>query len=207
MKQAIGIIALLSGLVFAQTWSLSAAETPTTNSPASDPAAAYAGIYKQELDTMAKARVLRELGDEHTRRAEEANKGNQPDKFKWETELANELKTRAAEASAQADALTRQRIGAEEKEKPGPAVLLLSADETAYLSRLDSAVWAIEQEVQAALQNSRSFSAQLLTNNTPDDLERISFLAQDNDRAIKFLERDRTLLELQKLQYRAIRKR
>jgi hypothetical protein len=181
-----------------------------TNAPGVDAKTEVAKLHQQEIEVTARFALLKELAAQHRQRAEEANKTNQPAKAGWEGDLARELTDRVDRTAAQLEALMRQRFTAEEAAKASAAPATPETpdrDEAAFLGRLDTQLWRVEQDLKAALETTRGFTAQLQTNTTPEQVLRISYLVQENNSLIRFLERDRSDLELKVLQYRALKKR
>jgi hypothetical protein len=181
-----------------------------TNAPGMDPKTEIAKLHHQEIEVTAQFALLKELAAQHRQRADEANQANQPDKAKWEGDLARELTGRVDRTAAQLEELMRQRFAAEETAKASAASTAPETpdpDEAAFLARLDTQLWRVERDLKAALETNKGFNAQLQTNSTPEHVLRISYLVQENNTLIRFLERDRSDLELKALQYRALKKR
>jgi len=200
----------LSGFLVLGSATGAADDLSGTNTPSLDPRAAVARLYQQETEITAKFALLKELAAQHRQRADEANNANQRDKARWEGELARELADRVDRTTVQLEEVMRQRLTAEESAKlaAGPATPEApDRDEAAFLARLDTQLWRVEQDLKAALETTKGFNAQLQTNSTPEHVLRVSFLVQENNTLIRYLERDRSELELKALQYRALKKR
>jgi hypothetical protein len=181
-----------------------------TNAPGMDATTAVAKLQQQEIEVTAQFALLKELAAQHLQRADEANRTNQPVKAKWEGDLARELTDRVDRTAAHLEELMRQRFTAEEAAKASAAATTPETpdrDEAAFLARLDTQLWRVEQDIKAALETTRGFTAQLQTNTTPYQVLRVSYLVQENNTLIRFLERDRSDLELKALEYRALKKR
>ena len=187
-----------------------AADAAKTNAPALAARSEVAKLHQQETEVTAQFALLKELAAQHRQRADEANSTNQPVKAKWEGDLAGELTARADRTAAQLEELMRRRFAAEEAAKASATSTTPETpdrDEAAFLARLDTQLWRVEQEIKAALETTKGFTAQLQTNTTPYEVLRISYLVQENDTLIRSLERDRSDLELKALEYRALKKR
>jgi hypothetical protein len=181
-----------------------------TNAPGMDAKTAVAKLHQQEIEVTAQFALLKELAAQHRQRADEANRTNQPVKAKWEGDLARELTDRVDRTAAQLEDVMRQRFAAEDAAKASAAPATPETpnpDEAAFLARLDTQLWRVEQDLKAALETNQGFNAQLQTNSTPEHVLRISYLVQENNTLIRSLERDRSDLELKALQYRALKKR
>ncbi len=187
-----------------------AADAAKTDTPSMDVKAEVAKLQQREIELTAQFALLKELAAQHRQRADAANTANQRDKSKWEGELARELADRVDRTTVQLEEVMRQRLTAEESAKlaAGPATPEApDRDEAAFLARLDTQLWRVEQDLKAALETTKGFNAQLQTNSTPEHVLRVSFLVQENNTLIRYLERDRSELELKALQYRALKKR
>jgi len=187
-----------------------AADAANTNTPSMDVKAEVAKLQQREIEVTAQFALLKELAAQHRQRADAANTANQRDKSKWEGELARELADRVDRTAVQLEEVMRQRLTAEESAKlaAGPATPETpDRDEAAFLARLNTQLWRVEQDIKAAFETTRGLTAQLQTNTTPEHVLRVSFLVEENNTLIRFLERDRSDLELKALQYRALKKR
>lgn len=200
----------LSGFLVLGPATGAADDLAETNTPSTDARAAITKLHQQEVEVTAQFALLKELAAQHRQRADEANSANQRDKAKWESELARELADRVDRTAVQLEEVMRQRLTAEESAKlsAGPATLETpDRDEAAFLARLNTQLWRVEQDIKAALETTKGLTAQLQTNSTPEHVLRVSLLVEDNNTLIRFLERDRSDLELKALQYRALKKR
>jgi hypothetical protein len=180
-----------------------------TNTPGTDTKIEVTKLYQQEIEVTAQFALLKELAAQHRQRADEASKTSQADKAKWEGDLARELADRVDRVAAQLEDLMRQRLTTGEVAKAPVVAATVETpdrDEAAFLSRLDTQLWRVEQEINLTLETAKGISAQLQTNSAPEEVLRISFLLQENNNLMRFLERDRSDLELKKLQYRALKK-
>jgi hypothetical protein len=188
--------------MFDGAFSRIAAQTPSPKVPE------MANLPLKEIQAGAEFALLKELAAQRKLLSEQAVDAKQPDKARWEAELAQELLARADRAAASLEEAVRQRLGSQSGPPSAAAADAVAADpdEAAFLTRLDTQLWRVERDLQALLEQNKDLSAQLQTNNTPEEVVRISYLAQENNTVSRFLERERSGLELQKLQYRALRK-
>lgn len=169
-------------------------------------AAEALGPIFEEIKLTAEFGLLKELAAEHSQRAEEAARAKEPEKSKWESELAAELTGRVDRTVGILEDIMRQRLAAGQgRGKTNAASQSASSDEAAFFARLDTQHWRIGQELKAAEEATRAFALELQTNNTPDEVLRVSLEVQQNNALIRLLERERSGLELQELQYRALR--
>ncbi len=137
-----------------------------------------------------------------------------PEKARWETDLAQELRGKTVGLRDQLNALTKQRLAFEAAHGPAapqsPGALEdnkpLSADEFVYLTTLDERLVKVRQELVAVDAAAKAIHSELVTNNTPEDMQRISLLLDDNTRQARQWEREESELQLKKLEFRALRK-
>ncbi len=198
------------GCVLAAGLTVASAAEAGTNAPGGDLKIELTKLQKKEIEAVAKFNLLKEWAAQHRQRSEEADRTNQTAKAKWELELSRELADRAEQAAVQLEAAMRQRAAAEQAAKeslPAAASEPTDQDEVAFFTRLDTQLWKVEQEINATLESTRGYAEQLRTNNTPDEVFRVSVHVQENNTLLRFLERERSDLELKKLQYRALKKR
>lgn len=176
----------------------------------------YAALNRQEFEFNTQLRLLSELEQEHRKRADEAGKGEQAAKAKWETDLAQELADKAVTVKKQLEEASKQRVAFEEAHKPlSPALRGLRArmtvngenpEEVAFLAKLDERLWGVDQELKAALDEGTSYAMEIATNNVPDEISRISLLLQENGGRVRQLQKEQAELELRQLEYRALRR-
>jgi len=147
----------------------------------------------------AQALMLKEMVQEHQRRAAELTQKNQSEKAKWETELVNELQEKSERV--------QKSIG--QMSQPGALNLKIGGDaddELVFMSMVQARLAQIHQELSAAMADSRALSMQMATNSTPEAIGAISPVLGDNQRVVKELQKEELDLELRKLEFRAIRK-
>lgn len=167
-------------------------------------------LHQREIELTTQFNLFKEWVAQHAARAEQAEKDKQRDKAKWEEELAAELRAKVDGVARDLAAVSSQRL-ALEKSRQGPeaggAAEAVDRDEAAFFSRLDTLLWQVDQEMKLAAELSKGFSAELLTNNAPEEVLRISYQVQENNLLVRYLEREKSNLELLKLQYLALRRR
>ncbi len=211
------------------------AEQPKTNAPPAVAAAAgpkqgtnaaklkpltaeertqYKQLTRSEVELKAQVKLLNELAGEHFRRAEEARIGL-PEKARWETDAGQELRDKSSRLLGQLNDVTKERLAFEAARGPEPEAALASLedrnsftpDEIAYVMKLDDRLLRIQQEMIANDQAAKLLFLELQTNNSPDDMDRISRQLDENSRQSKQWEREQADLELKELEFRALRNR
>lgn len=144
--------------------------------------------------------LLKEIIQEHQKRAADLTQKGQGEKAKWETDLINELQEKSA----------RVQKGIEQATQPGPGTSDLKTpagnvdDQLVFVSTLESRLAQIQQEISAAIDDTRALSMQIATNKAPGDIAAMSWALGDNQRLVKELRREQLDLELRKLEFRAI---
>lgn len=180
-----------------------------------DERARYMMLGRRELELNTRFKLLSELGNEFQVRAEAARGTNRADLAEWESFRSKELMDRAASELTELNATTKQRQAIEDARRivvPDPAVPeaiatnTVTPDEAAYLAKLEERMWELEKDLQVVLEEGKVFAAELATNNTPEDIGRISLQLDENGRAVRTVRRDIADLELRKLQFRALRR-
>jgi hypothetical protein len=149
----------------------------------------------------AQALLLKELAEEHQKRAAELTQQSQNEKAKWETDLVNELQEKSA----------RLQKSLEQEALPGLGTNTLKAaadvdDQLLFLSTVETGLERVRQELSAAIEDSRVLAMQIGTNKVPEDFAGLSLVLTENQRLVKELQREQLDLELRKLEFRAIRK-
>lgn len=148
------------------------------------------------------ALLLRELLQEHQKRATDLTQKNQTEKAKWESDLVNELQEKSAHVQKSIDQATQPW--------PGTNALKAAAanvdDQLVFVSTVEARMEGVRQELSAAIQDSRVLSMQIGTNKAPEDVAGILFALGENQRVVKQLQREQLDLEIRKLEFRAILK-
>ncbi len=174
----------------------------------------YNRLKRSEVELKAQVNLLNELAGEHFRRAEESRIGL-PEKARWETDAGQELRQKSSQLLGQLNEATKERLAFEAAHAPDPEAALasledrnsLNPDEMAYLMKLDDRLVRIQQEMVANDQAAKALFLELQTNNSPDDMDRISRQLDENARQSKQWEREHADLELKELEFRALRNR
>ena len=113
------------------------------------------------------------------------------------------------------EGVTKERTGLEEKAKisfpllstaTGDTARALTTDETAYLMRVETLLFTLDQELVQVVNTGKTFTAFLTTNTAPEEIARTAAQIEENTRMQKLLEREKTSLEVQKLLFRALKK-
>lgn len=202
----------LSVVLLSGAWGYTQEAKPAV--PAAE-ATRYLELVRQEAELTGQFKLAKELTDLHTQRAEEATKANRQEKTPWETEVAKELRDRTAALASQLEGVTKERTGLEEKAKVSFALLStttadtarsLTADESAYLTRLESLLFNLDQELTQVVSTGKTFVAFLQTNTAPEEVARTAAQIEENTRMQKLLDREKSSLEVQKLLFRALKK-
>jgi hypothetical protein len=157
------------------------------------------------------AALLKDLAQEHSSRAAEAALSNQVERVKWETELAGELQDRSARLLKVMDQVSSQSNGSEGGQPPlgtgGISEMKgMTDEEIEFLARLEDKRVKLAQELDFALEQSRGNAMQLSTNNVLENVQKIAFVEEENQRSIRSLQKEQFDLELKRLEYRAIRR-
>jgi len=150
----------------------------------------------------AQAPLLRDMLQEHQRRAAELTQKNQSEKAKWETDLVNELQEKSARIQKNIDQGSQAGSATNDVKVAAGEV----DDQLVFVSTVEARLEQLRQELSAARQDSVVLSIQIATNKVPEDIGAMSWASGDNQRLIKDLQKEQLDLELRKLEFRAIRK-
>lgn len=194
---------------------LAAAAVAACAQTATDPLNRYASLVRTEIEAGAQQRLLAELAQLHAQRAADMDRSNRTDAANWERGLARELEERASAVLRDISNIARDRMALEESQKLSNNALFSATPLTgtnapdlnslAYLARIEEQLSNISQDLAKLADDGREAAAQLQTNNAPEDVWRISRSLQDNRREFRELQRDRAMLELKKLELRALK--
>lgn len=209
-----GALALVVGL-----WSTAGTSRAQESAPAPaltpEKAAAYVALAKEEVELAVQQRLFTMLAEERHGRSEAAQKEAKGELAKWEADLSRELQARSAEALKKLDEATQRRQAFEDANKlagpPRPEVLtgwrpwLLGAEEVVYLQRIDQRLGLLQSELASLQETQRLYVLELQTNNTPDDVSRVSWMLEGSNRDMRDLQRQQSDLQLKKLEFRALR--
>jgi predicted nuclease with TOPRIM domain len=145
--------------------------------------------------------LLKELVQEHQKRAADLAQKNQGEMAKWETELVNELQEKSARVQKSIDQAPSWTGTNASKARSGEA-----DDELIFVSRVEERLEQLNQELVSVAEQSMALAMQMATNKSPDSIPAMSFAAEENQRVMKQLQREQLDLELRKLEFRAIRR-
>ncbi len=174
--------------------------------------AEYNRIARTELELNTRLKLLGEMAGEHSRRADESRVGF-PEKARWESELAQELRDKSTALLAQLNVLTKERLAFEAARGPTqrpPLPLFedtrsLNPEEFAYLTQIQERLLRTRQELVATDLAAKALYSELQTNNSPEAMERISLQLDENNRQTRQWEREQTDLELKESEFRVLR--
>jgi hypothetical protein len=154
------------------------------------------------LGLNAQTLLLKDLIQDHQKRATALTQASQNDKAKWETDLVNELQEKNARLQKSIDQATQ----------PPPGTTGLKAgssdvdDQLAFVSTVEAGLEQTRQELAAAIEDSRALAMQVATNKAPEDYANLSFALGENQKLVKRLQKEQLDFELRKLEFRAILK-
>ena len=177
--------------------------------------ATVARLNESLIELKTRSTLLLSLAEEHLRKSSQALNQNQPDKARWEQELATELHDKNAVVAKQMSELKLAQTKFEEGRGSLAATQAgasakgegLESDELLYLAKLNENLASAEREIAAATDEAQSYVLQLQTNNSPDQVQSVSRLLEDNKRALYEFRKRQTDLELRKLEFWALRRR
>jgi hypothetical protein len=148
----------------------------------------------------AQALLLKEMTQEHRKRAADLTQKSQSEKAGWETDLANELQEKSA----------RMQKSINQATQPWPRINDLKAaagdvdDQLVFVSTVEARLQQIRQELSAAIEDSRVLATQLGTNKAPEDMAGTSLALGENQKLVKELQKEQLDLELRKLEFGAL---
>jgi hypothetical protein len=206
IKVALGIIglaAVVSALLAADvrtTYSTYATNSrvPLDYSGSNSIGASASGAVMAALK--AQALLLKEMLQDHQRRAADLAQKNESDKAKWETDLVNELQQKTARVQQSID----------QTAQGGPTANDMKAgrsnvdDQLAFVSMIEARLEQVREQVSAATGDIRSLSMQIATNKSPEEIAAMSSALGENQRLINELQRERFDLALREVEFRAI---
>jgi small-conductance mechanosensitive channel len=148
----------------------------------------------------AQALLLKEMMQEHQKRAADLTQKSQGEKAAWETDLVNELQEKSARVQKSINQATQ----------PWPRTNDLKAaaadvdDQLVFVSTVEARLEQIRQELSAAIEDSRVLATQLGTNKAPEDVAGMSLVLGENQKLVKDLQKEQLDLELRKLEFGAL---
>jgi hypothetical protein len=179
--------------------------TPNTHAPLNYSASNSIAISSSNAVVSAlnaQALLLKEIMQEHQKRAADLTQKNQSEKAKWETDLLNELQDKNARVQKSIDQATQPWPGTNGVKAASSEV----DDQLVFVSTVEAGLEQIRQELSAAIEDSRVLATQIATNKAPEDFAGMSLVLGENQRHVKELQREQLDLELRKLEFRAIQK-
>ena len=162
------------------------------------------------LELKIKSSLLLSLADEHVKKAGQSLRLNEAEKARWEQELVADLQTKNTLIAQQLSDLKAQQTKIDATNSgPGHAIKgdNLDADELIYLAKLNERFAVLDQELSGALQEAQNYALQLQTNNTPDQVQQVSLLLEDNKRLLRELRNEKSELTLKQYEFWAYRRR
>ena len=164
-----------------------------SNSIATPPAHAVAVALN------AQALLLKELEQEHQKRAADLTQNNQAEKAKWESDLVGELHEKSVRVQKGIDQATQSSPGASELKAAGDI-----DDKLIFVSAVEARLEQLRQELSAATEDGRVLTVQMGTNKAPEDIGNLLLALNENQKVVKQLQNQQLDLELRKLEFRAI---
>ncbi|HTL17339.1 MAG TPA: hypothetical protein VL793_08885 [Patescibacteria group bacterium] len=227
MKRSIAILsvsAMIAWFCWAQDSYRAEAAKPAagagggkTELPNTDPAGNYVALGGRTIALKAQSDLLDQLSQEHRKRAKQMPP-DQVARIQWEMDLAKELGDRSATVLGEFNNVRKERLSLEQSH-PELASLAQSAvaamssggsggnaEELAFTTKLEERLASVQQEIADAIDAGRLYAAQLHTNTASLEFSRISSLLQDNNSAVRQLQKEASDLELKKLEFRALRR-
>jgi hypothetical protein len=151
----------------------------------------------------AQALLLKELIQDHQKKAADLTKKNESEKAKWETDLVNELQEKNSRIQAGINQGGQSWQGTNGSKAASSSD---TDDQLVFVSTVDFHLEQVRQELLAAFEESRVLITQLATNKAPEEFGGMSFVLGENQRLVKELQREERNLELRKLEFRALLK-
>ena len=161
------------------------------------------------IELRTKSALLLSLADEHLKKSEQANSLNQPEKARWEQELATDLQHKNSLVSNELSGLVLDHTKSDEAHGLAASAKSrgLDSDELAYLAKLTEVLATTEHEIAAVTDEAQYYVAQLQTNKAPDQIQNLYLSLDYNKNALKELRKQQSDLELKKLEFWAYRRR
>lgn len=198
-----GLASILRSLQAAEA--TSAYTTYTTNTYAPPNYSAPDSIANSSSNAVmlalsAQSLLLKEMMQEHGRRAADLTEKSQGEKAKWETDLANELQEKSARVQKSIDQTAQPWARTKELRVATGDV----DDQLVFVSTVDARLQQIRLEVAAALEDGRVLAMRIGTNKVPEDFAGMSLVLAENQKFVNELQREQLDLELRRLEFRAI---
>jgi hypothetical protein len=148
------------------------------------------------------ALLLKEMVQEHRRRAADLTEKSQGEKAKWETDLVNDLQEKSVRLQKSIDQTTQPWARTNELRAAAGDV----DDQLLFLTTVEARQEQIRLEVAAALDDGRVLAMRIGTNKVPEDFAGMSLVLSENQKFLSELQREQLDLELRRLEFRAISK-
>jgi len=200
---AAGLVSISRALLAADATTTYTTYTTNTHAPLNYSAPDSIAISSSNavmLALNAQALLLKEMMQEHRKRAADLTQKNQSEKAAWETDLANELQEKSARVQKSINQATQ----------PWPRTNDLKAaagdvdDQLVFVSTVEARLEQVRQELSAAIEDSRVLATQLGTNKAPEDMAGMSLVLSENQKLVKELQKEQLDLELRKLEFGAL---
>ena len=150
----------------------------------------------------AQALLLKEMIQEHQKRAADSTQKSLSEKAKWETDLVTELQEKSVRVQKSIEQATQPSSGINDLKAAAGDV----DEQLVFVSTVEARLEQLHQELAAAIEDSRVLSMQIGTNKAPEDIGGASMVLGENQRLVKELQKEVLDLELRKIEFRAIRK-
>lgn len=148
----------------------------------------------------AQALLLKEMIQEHQKRATDSTQKSLSEKAKWETDLVTELQEKSGRVQKSIEQATQSWPGINNLKAAAGEV----DDQLVFVSTVEARLDQLHQELAAAMEDSRVLSMQIGTNKAPEDIGSASLVLGENQRFVKDLQKELLDLELRKLEFRAL---
>jgi hypothetical protein len=207
LKSILGIVALagISGSLLAAD-ATGTYITYTTNTSALPNYSASHSIATSSSNAVmvalsAQALLLKEIIQEHQKRAGDSTQKSLSEKAKWETDLVTELQEKSGRVQKSIEQVSQPSSGINDLKAAGDV-----DEQLVFVSTLEARLEQLHQELAAAIDDSRVLSMQIGTNKAPEDIGGASMVLGENQRLVKELQKELLDLELRRLEFRAIYK-
>jgi hypothetical protein len=133
----------------------------------------------------AQALLLKEMIQEHQKRAADSTQKSLSEKAKWETDLVTELQEKSVRVQKSIEQATQPSSGINELKAAGDV-----DEQLVFVSTLEARLEQLHQELAAAIEDSRVLSMQIGTNKAPEDIGGASMVLGENQRLVKELQKE-----------------
>jgi hypothetical protein len=146
--------------------------------------------------------LLKEMIQEHQKRAADSTQKSLSEKAKWKTDLVTELQENSVRVQKSIEQATQPSSGINNLKAAAGDV----DEQLVFVSTVEARLEQLHQELAAAIEDSRVLSMQIGTNKAPEDVGAASMVLGENQSLVKELQKEVLDLELRKLEFRAIYK-